>query len=60
MEGYLDSDINMDGRTIFSGVNNDVNPVMGNVLMHPKNESFSGNFIIKESLPMTVLNFVPW
>lgn len=44
--GYLDTDLNLDGSTIFAGTNNDVNLLLGNILLHPANQQTAANFII--------------
>lgn len=51
VEGYLDTDISLDGYTIASGPNNDVNYIVGNPLTHARNTKRSRNFIVKEQLP---------
>ncbi|HPE59950.1 MAG TPA: GEVED domain-containing protein [Thiolinea sp.] len=49
--GYLDADINMDGTALFAGPGNDANILTGNVLMHPANTGYLGNFLIQGMIP---------
>ncbi len=50
--GYQSSDCNMDGRTIFQGLDNDVDfMIFFNVLTHPLNAGFLINYIFPEQLP---------
>jgi hypothetical protein len=51
LSGYNSSDVNLDGVTVFAGPNNDTNLVIGNVLLHPNNGTFSANFVIQGTLP---------
>ena len=48
--GYQASDLNMDGKTLFTGPNNDVSVLMGNIILHPANSSFAANYIVKGGL----------
>ncbi len=41
----------MDGLSIFAGPSNDVDLLLGNVLLHPVNSTFSANYIIRQQLP---------
>ncbi len=36
----------MDAVTLYAGPNNDINPLLGNVLLHPGNASFAANYIL--------------
>jgi hypothetical protein len=40
----------MDGKTLFTGPNNDANALMGNVIMHPQNSNFAANYIVHGGL----------
>lgn len=51
LRGYYASDLNLDGSTIFAGPGNDVNLLLGNVLLHPANTTLSANFIVQGTLP---------
>ena len=51
LSGYLSTDFNMDGDTIYSGRRNDINVLLANVLLHPKNTDLITNFIIWQQLP---------
>lgn len=52
VEGYLNTDTDMDGRTIYQGVNNDLDQlIFFNVLAHPSNTNTIVNYIIVEQLP---------
>jgi len=44
------SDVNMDGRTIAAGPNNDLNTIVANVFIHPGNATLAGNYIINEQM----------
>ena len=46
LTGYLDTDLNMDGVTRFTGPGNDVSNLLGNILLHPANDALISNFII--------------
>lgn len=46
LNGYFNTDLNMDGVTVYAGPNNDLNLLQSNVLLHPSNASFSMNFIV--------------
>ncbi|EIJ34136.1 Ig-like domain-containing protein [Thiothrix nivea] len=49
--GYEVTDINMDGVTLFAGPGNDINLLLGNVLLHPANANTAANYIIDGKLP---------
>ena len=49
--GYFNDDINMDGNTKFSGVNNDSNIIKDNVLSFPLNILNLATFTIQETVP---------
>ncbi|MCB0158828.1 MAG: hypothetical protein KDD83_11910, partial [Caldilineaceae bacterium] len=51
VNGYGNSDVNMDGRTIAAGGGNDINFIINNVLDHPGNGLGNANYIINEQLP---------
>ncbi|MGB1009384.1 MAG: ImpA family metalloprotease [Thiolinea sp.] len=51
LNGYANTDLNLDGATVFAGPGNDVNLLQANVLSHPGNSSFSNNYIVKGRLP---------
>lgn len=51
VEGYLSTDVSLDGQTIAAGPNNDTNFVFGSVLTYSENTSDSRNYILKEHLP---------
>lgn len=51
VEGYLDTDVSLDGYTIAAGPNNDVNYIMASPLLHSDNKQKSRNFIIRQQLP---------
>lgn len=48
--GYLATDINLDGKALFTGPGNDSNLLVGNILLHPANTEFAGNYIVRGSL----------
>jgi hypothetical protein len=48
--GYYVSDLNMDGTTLYSGPSNDINLLMGNVLLHPGNATFAANYVAQGKL----------
>ncbi len=50
LRGYLNTDLNMDGKTLFTGPDNDANALMGNVIMHPQNSNFAANYIVRGGL----------
>ncbi|MDQ5768780.1 ImpA family metalloprotease [Thiothrix subterranea] len=47
LNGYFNTDLNLDGVTVYAGPNNDLNLLQSNVLLHPNNHSFSMNFIVE-------------
>ena len=51
LPGYLTSDFNLDGNTVYSGRGNDINVLLANVLLHPGNVTLSSNYIIRQQLP---------
>ena len=51
LDGYFNSDVNMDGRTIFQGSPNDVDILFFNIMGNPANTSFNANFTLAEQLP---------
>ena len=51
LKGYYNSDVNMDGVTIFQGAPNDVDILFFNVMGNPANTSFNANFILGEQIP---------
>jgi hypothetical protein len=48
--GYLNTDTNMDGKTLFTGPGNDANSLLGNIIMHPLNTNFAANYIVRGGL----------
>jgi hypothetical protein len=36
---------------MFTGPNNDLNLLSGNIIMHPANDEFAANYIVRGSLP---------
>ena len=51
LNGYYNSDVNMDGVTIFQGAPNDVDILFFNIMGNPANTSFNANFTLPEQLP---------
>ena len=51
LPGYLTTDFNLDGNTVYSGRGNDINVLLANVLLHPGNTTLSSNYIIRQQLP---------
>ncbi|OQW99669.1 MAG: hypothetical protein BWK73_50025 [Thiothrix lacustris] len=51
LKGYYVTDLNLDGTTIYSGPSNDINLLLGNVLLHPGNGLTAANYIITGSIP---------
>ncbi|WGZ95557.1 MAG: hypothetical protein QJT81_06100 [Candidatus Thiothrix putei] len=51
LQGYYNTDVNLDGLTLYAGPNNDINPLLGNVLLHPGNATFAANYVINGGLP---------
>ncbi|HNG13302.1 MAG TPA: Ig-like domain-containing protein, partial [Saprospiraceae bacterium] len=49
--GYLRSDVTMDGRTIYQGPSNEVDVIYFEVITHPENTSIGANFIINQQIP---------
>ena len=47
LSGYFEDDINMDGSVSFAGPNNDITPLIANILVHPDNTETAGNYIVK-------------
>lgn len=52
VDGYLDTDLNMDGKTLFMGPANDANLLVGNVLTHPGNTGYVSNFIVQGGMAL--------
>lgn len=50
LRGYFNTDLNMDGKTLFSGPDNDVSILIGNVVLHPLNDNFAANYIVRGGL----------
>ncbi|MEM6319091.1 MAG: hypothetical protein AAF960_15565 [Bacteroidota bacterium] len=51
-KGYSASDVNMDGRLIYQGGNNDIDElIFYNIITHPKNMTLFTNFYKKEQIP---------
>lgn len=51
VEGYLDTDLSLDGYTSVMGKNNDINFIVSAPKAHPNNNQKSYNFMVKEQLP---------
>jgi hypothetical protein len=51
LKGYYVTDLNLDGTSLYSGPGNDINLLLGNVLLHPANTAFAANFIVAGSMP---------
>lgn len=52
LEGYQDSDLNMDGQVRYQGGDNDIdNLIFFNIFSHPMNINYYSNFIIQEQIP---------
>jgi hypothetical protein len=50
--GYYREDLNMDGKVIYQGPNNDRATLLYHVVLaHPGNPGLLANFIVKELLP---------
>ncbi|WP_308874463.1 hypothetical protein [Thiothrix subterranea] len=43
--------MNLDGKTLYVGPDNDVNALLGNILLAPGNSTNSTNYILPSSLP---------
>ncbi len=42
-----DSDINLDGKTIYAGPGSDTNYIASNVFLNPRNRRNAANFIVE-------------
>ncbi len=52
LEGYFNSDTNMDGKVKFQGPENDIDKlIFFNILYHPNNTNFLLNYIVTEQIP---------
>lgn len=52
VDGYLSSDTDLNGKTIYQGVNNDLDQlIFFNILAHPSNVNTIVNYIVVEQLP---------
>ena len=52
LEGYFNSDTNMDGRVKFQGPENDIDKlIFFNILYHPSNTNFLLNYIVTQQIP---------
>jgi hypothetical protein len=51
LNGYLRSDVTLDGRTIYQGPSNEVDTVYFEVITHPENANTLANFIITQQIP---------
>ncbi|MEB4590957.1 ImpA family metalloprotease [Candidatus Thiothrix sp. Deng01] len=58
LNGYFNTDLNLDGVTIFAGPGTDINLLKSNILLGPDNQTFSMNYILKVSgeAPVTASN----
>ncbi|QLQ31091.1 MAG: hypothetical protein HZT40_05185 [Candidatus Thiothrix singaporensis] len=50
MKGYLLTDLNLDGKTLFTEPGNDTSLLMGNIILHPLNPNFAANYIVRGGL----------
>jgi len=50
LTGYINTDLNFDGKTLFTGPGNDTTLLVGNILLHPLNNGFAANYIVKGGL----------
>lgn len=50
LSGYLATDLNFDGKTLFTGPGNDTSLLVGNILLHPLNTGFAANYIVRGGL----------
>ncbi|UJS23266.1 SdrD B-like domain-containing protein [Thiothrix winogradskyi] len=50
LSGYLTTDLNFDGKTLFTGPGNDTSLLVGNILLHPLNTGFAANYIVRGGL----------
>ena len=50
LRGYLATDVNLDGKVLFSGPSNDASVLMGNIIVHPLNAGFAANYIVRGGL----------
>jgi len=52
LDGYFNSDTNMDGQVKFQGPSNDIDAlIFFNILNHPSNTNFLLNYIVTEQIP---------
>jgi len=52
LDGYFNSDTNMDGQVKFQGPKNDIDAlIFFNILNHPSNSNFLLNYIVTEQIP---------
>ena len=52
LDGYFNSDTNMDGQVKFQGPDNDIDAlIFFNILYHPSNTNFLLNYIVTEQIP---------
>lgn len=47
LNGYFNTDLNLDGVTVYAGPSNDLNLLQSNILLNPANATFSMNFIVE-------------
>jgi hypothetical protein len=58
LEGYYNSDLNMDGVTISSGPDNDINVLQSTITNHPLNKTGNTNFIVVGKLPVGQVDYL--
>lgn len=51
LKGYYNTDLNLDGSTLYAGNGNDLNILQTNILTNPVNTSFNKNLIVNSTLP---------
>ena len=59
LNGYFNTDLNLDGVTIYAGPGTDANLLIGNVLMYPNNQTVSLNYVVgipKEEIVTPLVN----
>lgn len=59
LNGYVNTDLNLDGVTIYTDPATDANLLIGNVLLHPNNQTASLNYVVgipKEEMVTPLVN----
>lgn len=62
VNGYFNTDLNLDGVTIYAGPGTDANLLIGNVLMHANNQSANLNYVVnipQEEIVSPLVNIAP-